>query len=159
VSSVRATRRKAGWSIALAAVIVTTIGGALFYFMTPDKPLRIDPRDDHQVAIGQRLYATACASCHGASLEGQPNWQRRLPSGRLPAPPHDASGHTWHHSDTQLFRITKLGPAAYPDGHPTDMPAFGGSLSDDEIAAILAFIKSKWPADIQSRQERISLSR
>ncbi|WP_353937965.1 cytochrome c [uncultured Sulfitobacter sp.] len=60
-----------------------------------------------QVMAGQQLYADNCASCHGASLEGQPDWRRRLDTGRMPAPPHDDSGHTWHHSDRMLFQITK----------------------------------------------------
>lgn len=133
-----------------AAIIV----GAAWYFLAAP-PLRIDPTDRRQVAMGERLYATSCASCHGAALEGQPDWQRRLPNGRLPAPPHDASGHTWHHSDAHLFRVTKLGPAAYPAGRQTDMPAFEGVLSDAEIAAVLAFIKSRWPEEIRARQARI----
>jgi len=137
---------------ALLAVVLAAGAVALLW----DRPVRIDPGDARQVALGQRLYATACASCHGASLEGQPNWQRRLPSGRLPAPPHDASGHTWHHSDAFLFRVTKHGPAAYSAGWKSDMPAFGQSLSDGEIAAILAFIKSTWPKDIQARQMQAS---
>ncbi|MFD1912618.1 MULTISPECIES: c-type cytochrome [Paracoccaceae] len=57
---------------------------------------------------GQQLYADNCASCHGASLEGQPDWRRRLDTGRMPAPPHDDSGHTWHHSDRMLFQITRV---------------------------------------------------
>lgn len=151
------SRRRVGpWAVALAAVLVTALGAVFFHFLLPDKLMRIDPRDSRQVTLGGRLYQTACASCHGASLEGQPNWQRRLPNGRLPAPPHDATGHSWHHADAHLFRVTKLGPAAYPAGHETDMPAFGASLSDEQIAAILAFIKSKWPADIQARQERLN---
>lgn len=60
-------------------------------------------------ASGRQVYVEHCASCHGANLEGQPNWKQRLPTGRLPAPPHDATGHTWHHSDRQLFRIVSSG--------------------------------------------------
>ncbi|TAJ32457.1 MAG: cytochrome c [Reyranella sp.] len=127
--------------------------GAAYYFSAKSPPL-IDPTDRRQVVLGERLYASTCASCHGASLEGQPDWRRRLPNGRLPAPPHDASGHTWHHSDADLIRVTKLGPAAYPAGHQTDMPAFEGALSDSEIAAVLAFIMSKWPEEIRARQAR-----
>lgn len=131
-------------------------GGAVFaYVFTASIPPRIDPTDARQVELGRRVYAAACASCHGVSLEGQANWQRRLPNGRLPAPPHDATGHTWHHPDEMLFRVTKYGPGAYPDGYQTDMPAFGKRLTDDEIAASLAFIKSTWPADIRARQARI----
>jgi mono/diheme cytochrome c family protein len=89
-------------------------------------------------------------------LAGQANWKERLPSGRLPAPPHDATGHTWHHSDQQLFEITKNGASGLLPGYQSDMPAFKGTLSDDEIRAVLAYIKSTWPADIRTRQERIN---
>ncbi|MFC4172402.1 c-type cytochrome [Microvirga sp. GCM10011540] len=98
-----------------------------------------------QLALGARLYAERCASCHGARLEGQSNWQESLSNGRMPAPPHDATGHTWHHSDEELFTITKHGLAALVPGYESDMPAFDGSLSDEEIRVILAFIKSTWP--------------
>ncbi|ODT64896.1 MAG: cytochrome C [Pelagibacterium sp. SCN 63-23] len=94
---------------------------------------------------GKQIYLDRCASCHGADLEGQPNWKQRLPNGRLPAPPHDATGHTWHHSDRQLFRIVKEGPGAIMPGYQTDMPGFGSVLTDDEITAVLDYIKSTWP--------------
>lgn len=103
------------------------------------------PVTAEQVAFGQDLYAANCASCHGVNLEGQPDWRRRNDNGRMPAPPHDASGHTWHHADRQLFIITKLGVGAVVPGYESDMPAYEGILSDDEIAAVLAFIKSTWP--------------
>lgn len=91
-----------------------------------------------------------CASCHGAKLEGQPNWQKKLPNGRFPAPPHDDSGHTWHHTDEVLFGITKHGPVPpyAPKGYETDMPAFAGKLSDDEIRAVLAYIASNWSGEV-----------
>lgn len=72
---------------------------------------RLRPDDAALVALGQRVYAGQCAACHGMQLEGQANWRERGPDGRLPAPPHDASGHTWHHPDEQLFQITKHGVA------------------------------------------------
>ncbi|MBS1302943.1 cytochrome c [Loktanella sp. SALINAS62] len=103
------------------------------------------PVTGEQIALGQDLYAANCASCHGANLEGQPDWRSRNENGRMPAPPHDASGHTWHHADRQLFTITKLGVSAIVPGYESDMPAFEGILSDGEIAAVLAFIKSTWP--------------
>lgn len=100
---------------------------------------------DSQVDRGKVVYGEQCSRCHGVNLEGQPNWMERLPNGRLPAPPHDASGHTWHHSDAQLFRITKEGLAAIAPGYQSDMPAFGAVLSDEDIRAVLEFIKSTWP--------------
>ena len=140
----------------IAAMAGISIIGGVLYWRHEAQP-RIDPDDQAQVAQGQSIYAAQCARCHGANLQGQPNWQQRLANGRLPAPPHDASGHTWHHPDAQLFGITKhgLGPYA-PAGYQSDMPAFEGTLSDDQIAAVLAYIKSKWPADIRERQARIN---
>jgi mono/diheme cytochrome c family protein len=113
-----------------------------------------------QLARGQALYATHCAACHGAKLEGQPNWRERLPNGKFPAPPHDATGHTWHHPDELLFNIVKNGIEAYaPPGHQSDMPAFGKSLSDDDIRAVLAYIKSTWPEETRKLQTQMSAKR
>src|SRR5688500_16016650 len=92
-----------------------------------------EPAEAEMVARGGAIYAEHCAACHGAGLEGQPNWRERRPDGRLPAPPHDASGHTWHHPDQQLFRIVKDGVAGVVPGYESDMPAFGGVLSDEAI--------------------------
>jgi mono/diheme cytochrome c family protein len=98
------------------------------------------------LALGEKLYAQHCAACHGAKLEGQPDWRRRMPNGRMPAPPHDESGHTWHHTDSVLFGITKNGltPPYAPPNYESDMPAFAGKLSDEEIRAVLAYIESHW---------------
>ena len=108
------------------------------------------------VELGRTVYAETCASCHGANLEGQPDWKRRLANGRMPAPPHDASGHTWHHSDQSLFVITREGVAAIVPGYESDMPAFEGVLNDAEIRAVIAYIKSRWPEEILKRQQRIN---
>lgn len=104
---------------------------------------------------GARLYGEHCAACHGVNLEGQPDWMRRKPDGRLPAPPHDASGHTWHHSDRQLLMIVRDGLATIAPGYATDMPAFGQELSNKELLAILDFIKSRW----QERQRAFQAAR
>src|SRR5258706_16269853 len=120
-----------------------------------DEPTKPDPNDPALTARGKVVYAEHCASCHGANLEGQPNWRKRLPNGRLPAPPHDATGHTWHHSDRQLFEMTKNGVSDMVPGYQSDMPAFKSGLSDQQIWAVLAFIKNGWPADIRRRQERL----
>lgn len=103
------------------------------------------------LALGEGLYRQHCASCHGANLEGQPGWRQRLPNGRFPAPPHDSTGHTWHHPDEALFGITKSGlvPPYAPAGYESDMPAFGGKLSDREIRAVLGYIESRWPPEVR----------
>lgn len=114
------------------------------------------PVTAEQVGIGQEVYQAKCASCHGTALEGQPDWKRRLPNGRMPAPPHDASGHTWHHSDNDLFAITKGGVESVLPGYESDMPAFGDALSDEEIRAVLAYIKSTWPEKSRKFQAAVS---
>lgn len=109
------------------------------------------------LTLGETVYAENCASCHGAGLEGQPDWKRRLDTGRMPAPPHDETGHTWHHADADLFRLTKEGVAAVIGGsYESDMPAFDGVLTDKEILAALAFIKSTWPERQRDYQEQIN---
>lgn len=136
---------------------IAVVGAGLAYALLPNGGPRADPADATLVARGREVYAAHCASCHGASLEGQPDWQRRLPSGRLPAPPHDASGHTWHHPDRVLFEIVKHGVAPFaPAGYESDMPEFADALTDAEIWATLAYIKSTWPAEIRARHAALN---
>jgi mono/diheme cytochrome c family protein len=119
-------------------------------------PLAADPNDAAQVTAGQAIYAANCASCHGARMQGQPNWKERKPDGKLPAPPHDATGHTWHHPDRQIFDITKMGIAVIMPGYRSDMPGFAKSLSDHDIWNVIAYIKSTWPTEIQEKQSEIN---
>jgi mono/diheme cytochrome c family protein len=56
-----------------------------------------------------------------------------------------------------LFRITKEGPATVVGGsYQSDMPGFGDVLRDDEIRAVLAFIKSTWPERERAYQAEMS---
>ncbi len=115
-----------------------------------------DASNAQLVALGEVLYQQHCASCHGAELEGQPNWRLRDENGYLPAPPHDETGHTWHHPDEQLFEITKIGTEAFVGrGYRSNMIGFEDQLDDSEIWAILSFIKSQWPPRIQAAQPQI----
>lgn len=113
--------------------------------------------DAQVLAQGKAIYEARCASCHGAQLQGQPNWRERDASGRLPAPPHDASGHTWHHPDQVLFDIVKFGVAraANLPGYQAAMPAYEGTLSDAEIVAVLSWIKAQWPEAIRRQQDEV----
>jgi len=105
---------------------------------------------------GQALYLEHCASCHGVELEGQPNWRSRDPEGKLPAPPHDETGHSWHHPDPQLFAITKYGIEALVPNYKSDMGGYEDILTDEEIWAVLGYIKSQWPEEIRERQAEIT---
>ncbi len=108
------------------------------------------------IETGRTLYDAHCAACHGAELEGAPDWRSPGPDGRLPPPPHDETGHTWHHGDAMLFDYVQRGGQAYLDDlgveFDSGMPAFREILTDAEIDAILAFIRSTWPEDIRRIQ-------
>lgn len=141
----------------LAAAGVVVLAGASVFVMQRSEGIA-DPDDPVQVARGRSMYAAHCARCHGDHLQGQANWRERQPNGRLPAPPHDASGHTWHHPDQVLFSITKHGvkPPYAPEGYDSDMPGFAGVLSDSDILAVIAYLKSTWPPDIRDRQRALT---
>lgn len=106
----------------------------------------LDPR---LVEQGEAIYAQHCAICHGASLEGEADWKSQNADGSFRSPPHDASGHTWHHSDAQLIDAIRLGGARLPAnvGGTSPMPAYEAILTEQDIAAVLEFIKSTWPEE------------
>lgn len=119
---------------------------------------QLQAEDLRIVHAGEIVYQAHCAACHGATLEGQPNWRSRDANGRLPAPPHDASGHTWHHADDLLFEITKYGPGVVindPD-YNSNMPAYGNVLTDEDIVAVLSFIKNSWPEQERQWQAEVN---
>lgn len=112
-----------------------------------------------RIEKGRALYDAYCAACHGAEIEGQDDWQSRNADGTLRAPPHDDSGHTWHHGDRLLTDYVRLGGAALLEARGIEdfesgMPGFGETLSDDEIGAVLDFIKSRWSDRARAYQER-----
>jgi mono/diheme cytochrome c family protein len=115
------------------------------------------PMTQADIAAGQELYQANCAACHGAQGQGQPNWQERRADGKLPAPPMNGDGHTWHHPDGQLFAMVKQGiEALAPEGYKSDMQGFDDRLSDREIRQVLAYIKSTWPSEKLARQQDIT---
>ena len=105
--------------------------------------------DAARVAEGAQIYADYCAACHGAALEGEENWQERGADGYLPAPPHDATGHTWHHADALLVDIVTRGTEAIVGGgYTSNMAGYADVLTEDEILNVLAYIKSTWPEEV-----------
>lgn len=157
-----ATGRRSWAAAALTALAVAAVAVGAFMLWNADRgaatPVRLRPDDAAVTALGQKVYAAQCAACHGMRLEGQPRWRERGSDGRLPAPPHDASGHTWHHPDEVLFRITKHGvaKAANLKDYVSAMPAYESVLSDAEIVAALSWIKSQWPAGIRARHDELN---
>lgn len=143
-------------TIALALFAATAIW--LILTQTEKTGMLLEPEDQQAVAAGKAVYVAQCASCHGSNLEGQPDWKSPGSDGLMPAPPHDETGHTWHHPDEVLFNITKLGvvKAAGLSNYESAMPAYEELLSDEEIVAVLSYIKSTWPDPIRTRHNEMN---
>ena len=112
----------------------------------------VETVDPEQVAVGGDLYQQNCASCHRPDLSGDPNWKTPNEDGSYPPPPHDASGHTWHHPDRVLIEIIRNG-SDFPQSR---MPSFGDRLSEDDIRAILEFFRANWGPEERAYQEQVT---
>lgn len=145
---------------ALVAAILTTRWTGIAGATDPEnlsQAVVLRDRDAGVVALGAQVYASECGACHGDNLQGQPDWRVPGDDGLRPAPPHDATGHTWHHDGDALFRLTKYGLAEII-GDPdlaTGMPAYEDVLSDEEIIAVLSYIKSTWPGEIRAQHDAL----
>lgn len=112
--------------------------------------------DNSQLALGQRNYNTYCAHCHGYGGDGQPvetaEQTERL--GYHTVPLHNSAGHTWQHPDQLLFETIKYGVES-----PTNlytMTPFGELLSDNEIFAIIDYLRLWWTDEQQAWQAQLT---
>ena len=147
--------------ILISGIDILLVGGAIFYLSSPankaEASISLLPKDRSVINLGKTVYAENCASCHGVALEGQANWRQRDSDGYIPAPPHDETGHTWHHSDSYLFLMTKYGiEEMIGRKYPNNMPAYEDKLTDDKIISVLSYIKSTWPRRIQRQHDQIN---
>lgn len=143
----------------IAVVSLAALAGVAAYASHDERPGLLPYDHPDAVARGALLYAENCASCHGADLSGQEgvDWRLRDAGGYLPAPPHDETGHTWHHPDEMLVAITTHGTEALIGGdYRSNMIGFGEVLSAQEILDVLAYIKSTWPARVIEIHDEIN---
>jgi mono/diheme cytochrome c family protein len=102
---------------------------------------------NEEITKGQEVYQRNCQKCHGVKAIGQ---DPENPNGDLNvAPALNGTAHAWHHPPVFLFQ--KIKNRIVNKSSP--MPPFAGILSDDEINAVLAYIKSLWPEDIRKRYD------
>lgn len=142
-------------SLGILLLVIILVAAAAIALRSPNTSSSAIASAD-VLADGQTLYDTYCAACHGFDLEGQANWKESNPDGSFRAPPHDETGHTWHHSDAYLIESIKLGGARLPANIGVSaMPAYEDVLTDTQIDAILAYIKQDWPDDILASQQSI----
>src|SRR6266849_3405698 len=116
--------------------------------------------DLESVKSGRAIYGQYCASCHGANAQGAPGWQERNEHGELPAPPHNAEGHTWRHSDAMLYEMVSKGwRDPFNKTKRLTMPAFGEALSRQQIIAVITYLKTLWTPDQRRFQAEESQER
>jgi S-disulfanyl-L-cysteine oxidoreductase SoxD len=137
------------------AVLAAVAVGAAFA-LRPEAlpPTHFADANNHDLVWkGYYLYQRSCIHCHGRRLEGDLLWQTRDQFFGRRAPPHDYSGHTWQHSDEELFHMTKFGRfSTIPPNVKSQMPAYEPHFSDEEILAVIAFIKAQWPLSLRVSQ-------
>lgn len=97
-------------------------------------------------ADGASLYADNCSQCHGFDQGGD---IRDIP------PPHNSNGHTWHHPDQQLTEIILEGLNFAVEGQQT-MPAFRDVLDENEVRAILDYVKTWWTDEQREFQATVT---
>ena len=113
---------------------------------------------------GAQIFAARCAVCHGAQGQGAANWKIRDEDGRLPPPPLNGDGHTWHHADGVLYRIVRDGGADFgaSGGSGSNMPSFGETLGREQIVEVLEYIKTLWADKTQDgisiRESQLQIS-
>jgi mono/diheme cytochrome c family protein len=150
-------RRVLRWLIAVAVVVLVSGCSGLSGPASTVLDLAGDappppPIDADLVSVGESLYLQECAACHGADLSGAPDWKTPNDDGSYPPPPHDSTGHTWHHSDTTLIDLILNGSGF----EQSRMPEFAGRLSEDEVRAIIEFLKSEWGEQERTYQWQIA---
>ena len=147
--------RRMGLSISM---VVLFLGVAyVVLIIRGDQPRPLEFAGADILTLGASVYAESCAACHGVNLEGEPgfDWRRKKPDGTFPGPPHDETGHTWHHPDAFLFAYTTNGGQVFlGENGVSAMPAFADVLSVQEVEAVLEYIKDSWPEAIRARQRR-----
>ena len=131
------TTRKETSGIGVAALVL----GVILLFQARLDPILaeagqsavLDIADVAMVERGEAIYIQQCLSCHGAELRGDG------PAGTsLEPPPADFSApHTMVHSVEDLIYWVRNGKQG------TAMPAFGNSLSDQQIRDVLTYIAAE----------------
>ncbi len=142
-------------------VWLAVVAVALLAACTSEPEIRVrgERFNDEQLALGEQLYIQNCASCHGVNGEGQfPNAPLQPDAtGRLGAPPHNETGHTWHHGDGLLIRYVLEGGVSLMDpANFYPMPAFGDQLSETDVMSIIAYIKTMWTDEQRTRQQKVT---
>lgn len=86
---------------------------------------------------GEKIYSLHCASCHGESGEGKTGMYPPLAANRAVnlASPSNLM---------QMLRFGGYAPTTEGNPRPYGMPPFGHVLADEDIAAVLTYVRGSW---------------
>lgn len=138
------------WGLVITWLLLSAAGQALAGGEPPSGDAKL-------LEDGEKIYQQYCASCHGMQGEGMPNWERQNAQGELPAPPHGPKGHTWKHSDAMLYRLISEGwRDPWNETERLTMPAFGDTLTPQQIRSVVTYIKTLWTPEQRRHQAEAS---
>ncbi len=133
------------WQGLIAIVLIGVVANLIVWFWPKQsQALTLPSYPVEQVALGQTIYQSNCAVCHGADGAG-------YAQEAIPAPPLNGTAHSWHHTDSLI--------ASWIRGGIGQMPAVGADWSDDDINAVLSYIKQWWgPEELAMQTENSRLN-
>jgi len=105
---------------------------------------------DSMASLGESVFNKNCVSCHGVKGQGlTTDWKVKDSNGNYPPPPLNGTAHTWHHSPEQLLYTINKGGTEMGG----QMPAFENQLTEEEKKALIDYMYSLWPKEIQVKYD------
>lgn len=148
---------KVGMVVGLGAVALAIAVIAYVSANSRSVELRASVTNKEQVAVGRRVYQDNCEACHGVQLKGLPTWHKTVQGDVSRAGTAlNTVGDVWQASDNHIFQVISEGTRPIPEGaqpviiHPEP---FKGTLTEDEIWGVMAFIKTTWTVKQRVAQE------
>ncbi|MGJ7490566.1 c-type cytochrome [Variovorax sp. ZT4R33] len=114
-----------------------------------DAPVR---RDAGTMERGARIYDQRCAYCHGDAGQGVPG----------AFPPLAGNRAVQLATPLNLIQVVRRGgflPSTAGNPRPHGMPPFGQVLDDNEIAAVLTYVRGSWGNDAPPVTQRDTMRR
>jgi mono/diheme cytochrome c family protein len=125
---------------------------AVIAFLAGCSPAEKETSAESNIVLGEDVFNKNCVSCHGSKGVGlAKDWKVKDENGNYPAPPLNGSAHTWHHSPSDLLYTINKGGLDMGG----QMPGFEARLNEEEKQALIDYIYSLWPSEIQTKYDKM----
>ncbi|MGO0792153.1 c-type cytochrome [Herbaspirillum seropedicae] len=102
------------------------------------RPASVEPVEAERIMKqGKQLYGTLCVDCHGGKGQGSAPDYPPLAGNRAIAGPHPANA-------VRAVLNGGFPPSTAGNPYPFGMPPFGPQLSDQEVAAVVSYVRNSW---------------